>query len=184
MNDLNIDWRWVLARGILGIVFGALVLLFPISALITFALLFAIYVVGDGVMALSSAWHMRDQKGRGLLIFEGVIGIIAGVLAIFYPGAVLLALVILMSVWALLSGAIELYTAIAYRKILPHPVLLGAAGLASVLFGLIVAFWPITGALTLIAMFGFYSIFFGALFTFWSIRLKQNRTLSLEAHAV
>lgn len=184
MGELTIDWRWTLARGILGIIFGLILLFFPIAGLVTIALLFAIYAVGDGAMALSAAWRMRNKKGRGLVFFEGVIGILAGILAIFYPGAALLALVILMSAWALMTGAAELYFAFSFRDLLAHPVFLGLAGLASVIFGILILIWPMAGALTLLAMLAFYSLFFGFFLTLWGIRLKQRRPLETRVGAV
>lgn len=184
MGDLAIDWRWVLARGILGIIFGLILLFFPIAGLITIALLFALYAVADGAMALSAAWRMGNKKGRGLILFEGVVGILAGILAIFYPGAALLALVILMGAWALMTGAAELYFAFTFREILSHPVFLGLAGLVSLIFGIVILIWPIAGVLTLLAMLAFYSIFFGLLLTFWGLRLKQHLPLETKARAV
>src|SRR5258708_7320917 len=109
-----LDWRWMLARGILGVLFGIAILCFPGPGLVAIALLFAFYVVLDGLMALSAArqFHRQGAPWR-FLAFEGSIGILAGIAAAVFPGAALLTLVVLMSVWALLTGVIELYAGFA-----------------------------------------------------------------------
>lgn len=177
-NGTLIDWRWVLARGIFGVLFGILALLFPAAALAAVALLFAVYVAVDGAMALSSAWSHRQQgRGWGLLAFEGVVGLIAGFLALVFPGAALLALILLMSLWAFMSGVVEIWAATSLRHHPTGSILLGLAGVASIAFGLIVLFWPVAGAAALLAIIAVYSLVFGVLLTAWSLRLRaQSRT--------
>jgi uncharacterized membrane protein HdeD (DUF308 family) len=163
-----------MARGVLGIIFGILVFLFPAAALVPVGIVFAVYVAIDGMMALSAAWSTRHQRGWGFLTFEGVLGLLAGSIAVIYPGIAVLSLALLMGIWALASGLIEIGGAYTHRERLSHPVLLGIAGLASVAFGLIVMFWPIAGAMTLIFMLGVYSLVFGAVLTTWGYRLRQR----------
>ncbi len=184
MADLAFDWRWIFARGVFAIIFGLILLLFPITGLVTIALLFALYAVCDGAMALSAAWRMKNKKGRGLILFEGVTGILAGILAIFYPGAALLALLVLVSAWAVLRGLAKIYFAYTFQDILSHPVLFGLAGLVSFLLGVAILVWPTVGLMTLLAMLAAYSILFGFFLTFWSLRLRQLTNMGTKVHAV
>jgi len=175
MANIRLDWRWVLARGILGILFGILVLMNPIAGLLTAALLFAAYVAVDGLMALSSAWRMNQahERGRGFLIAQGVLGVVAGLVAAFFPGLALITLIALMSVWALTSGFVAVYAAVAYRDRITSPVLLGIVGAAAVIFGLFVIMRPVAGAVALLATLAAYALFSGVFLTFWSFRLRQ-----------
>jgi len=176
MNVFQIDWRWVLARGILGILFGALVLLFPLANLIAIPLLFGIYVLSDGITFLLAGWLARGAE-RHWWVFSliGAIGVIAGTIAIAYPIIALWTLVLLISIWALASGTFQIYAAFKERRHLGSSMLLGFVGLLSILFGIVVATWPITGIIALITMTAVYALTIGFALTLWSFQLRRLR---------
>lgn len=186
MENIGLDWRWVLTRGILGISFGILVLLFPAAALWSVSVLFAFYVAVDGVMALTASWAARNESGWGFLLFEGIIGIVAGCVAIVFPGVALMTMILLMSAWALGSGVAKLYGAFTHRDRFASPMLLGLAGLVAVVFSVFMLLWPIGGAVVLLTTLAVYSFVFGCFLTAWSFRLRQQQhhPPTTAAHAV
>src|SRR4051812_23725347 len=106
----NTNWKWILARGILGICFGILALVYPFAGLFAVAWMFAAYVMADGIFALTSSVSCRKRGMRwGFLALEGVVGIVAGVAGFLFPGAALLTLIFLVGAWALISGLVEIY---------------------------------------------------------------------------
>ena len=64
----------------------------------------------------------------------------------------------LIAAWAVLTGILEIVTAIDLRKVIENEWLLGLSGLASVVFGVILAIRPGAGALALIWLIGGYAI--------------------------
>ena len=105
-------WWAVGLRGILGIIFGLICLLTPGIALGAFVIVFAAYMFVDGVFAIISGIRAaRSGESWGLLILEGVVDLAAGVIAILWPAITLVALVWIVAIWAIVSGALMLAAA-------------------------------------------------------------------------
>src|ERR1700730_10318176 len=92
---------WVLAiRGVLGIAVGLLALVLPAATMLALVLLFAAYMLVDGVFAIMAAVRAaREHERWGLLVLEGVADIVAGVIAVLWPGITVLAFVLLVAAW-------------------------------------------------------------------------------------
>ena len=89
------SWWLVGLRGILGIIFGLICLLNPTVAVQVFVILFAAYMLVDGVFAIFSGIKAASNGQRwGLLILEGVVDLAAGAVAVLWPAITLIALVL------------------------------------------------------------------------------------------
>jgi uncharacterized membrane protein HdeD (DUF308 family) len=76
---------WALAlRGLLAVIFGLLTFFVPGITLFALVLLFGFYAILDGVFDIISA--IRAPGAHWPLLVEGIIGVIAGILAILWPG--------------------------------------------------------------------------------------------------
>src|ERR1700716_1632194 len=102
------NWWLFTLRGVLGIVFGCIALIFPGPTMLSLVLLFSAYMLVDGIFAIVSAVRaIRRKEDRwGLLIFEGLLNIAVGILAFLWPGITVIAFVILVAAWAIVSGAL------------------------------------------------------------------------------
>src|ERR1700716_2583022 len=71
------NWWLFTLRGILGIIFGGIALIFPGPTMLSLVLLFSAYMLVDGVFGIISAVRaIRRKEDRwGLLIFEGLLNI-------------------------------------------------------------------------------------------------------------
>ena len=92
------------------------------------------------------------------LIVVGLLGIAAGGVTIFWPGATALVLILLIGGWAIAHGIFEIIGAIQLRKEIDNEWWLILAGALSVIFGLMVLVAPGAGALALVWVIGAYSI--------------------------
>ena len=158
------NWRWLMFRGVLGILFGVALWLWPLAGLTTLALVFALYVVIDGVSAIAAAISTRNlTAGRyrwGWLLVEGVLGLVAGSFAVIFPPIAVLSLIVIMSVWALLTGALELVAAYKMRNEAVGALFFGLAGVVSVAFAILLVVRPEVGALAVVSFVGAYSILY------------------------
>jgi uncharacterized membrane protein HdeD (DUF308 family) len=168
------NWWAVLLRGIAAIIFGAIALLMPGVTLATLVLLFAAYMLVDGVLDIVSGIRAARRGERwGLLVLEGVVDIIAGAAAFLVPAAALIAFVALLAVWALISGG--LMFAASFRLNRTHGRLwLIIGGAASVIWGALMLVFPFTGLLVLTWWLGAYAIVFGASLIILSFRLHSQ----------
>jgi uncharacterized membrane protein HdeD (DUF308 family) len=167
----NRVWNWMIFRGIFGVIFGILAFMWPISALVAVAALFSVYVLIAGALSLGAAYEqIHEHRSWGVLMVQGLVGVIAGLAALFYPGLALMSLVILIAAWALLSGLLEVSFAIGNRENIDHPVWLGLAGFVSLLFGGALLAWPLSGLTFLVAFIGAYALVNGAFLIAWGAR--------------
>ena len=91
------QWWGLLARGILAILFGIIALAVPGIALLVFIYVFAAYALLDGIMAIVvSVQERRFLRAWWVLLLEGVLGIIFGILAFTWPGETALVLLFLV----------------------------------------------------------------------------------------
>src|SRR5215210_3245365 len=109
------NWWLFTLRGVLGIIFGCIALIFPGPTMLSLVIVFSAYMLVDGVAGIISAVRsIRRKEDRwGLLIFEGLLNIVVGIVAFLWPGITVLAFVLLIAAWAIVSGA--LMTAAGFR---------------------------------------------------------------------
>lgn len=167
------NW-WTLAlRGLAAILFGVAAFVWPGLTLIALTLLFGVYALLDGALALATAFITHPDGPLGwALLAEGLLGIGTGLLAFFWPGLTALAMVYLIAAWSIATGAAEIGAAIQLRKDIEGEWLLALVGLLSVGFGLALAFRPGTGTLALIWLIGAFAFGFGILLLVLAFRLR------------
>lgn len=165
------NWWVLLVRGIAAVLFGVGVLVWPGIALSVLVIWWGAYAVVDGVFALVAAFQGRTTN-RWITGLEGVISIIAGVIAFVWPGITALALLYVVAGWAILTGILELVAAIELRKEISGEFWLGLSGVLSVVFGVLLFFYPGAGMVSLLWLLGIYAIAFGGALIFLGFRLR------------
>jgi uncharacterized membrane protein HdeD (DUF308 family) len=165
---------WALAlRGVIAILFGLAALLRPGIALEALILLFGAYALVDGAFAIVGVFGgTRSGTPRWLLLLEGVVGILAGIIAFVYPGLTAIALLYLVAAWAIVTGLAQIATAIRLRREMTGEWALILGGILSVIFGLLLAVLPGVGILSLIWLIGVYALVFGILLLITAIRVR------------
>jgi uncharacterized membrane protein HdeD (DUF308 family) len=163
-------WWMLLVRGIVAIVFGLLAFAWPGLTIIILTALFAAYVLVDGVFALVVGIHTRWW----VLALLGMLGIVAGFVAFFYPGLTALTLLLIIAAWAIVRGIIEIAAAIQLRKIIANEWALILAGICSVVFGILLFARPAVAALAVIWIIGAYALIIGIFLIVLSFQVKRH----------
>jgi uncharacterized membrane protein HdeD (DUF308 family) len=179
------SWWLVGLRGLLGIAFGLICLLVPAAAILALILLFSAYMLVDGALAIVSGIKAaRNGERWGWFILEGVVDIAAGAVAFLWPGITAIAFVLLIAVWALISGGFMLAAAFTLKK--EHGRWwLALGGIASVVFGIVLLIAPVVGAVVLTWWLGAYALVFGVLLLVLAFQLhgKQEEVKKKPATA-
>lgn len=170
----------LVVRGIFGIVFGAIALLVPGIALATLVMIFAAYLLLDGIFALvSSARAARVHAAWGWLALEGVVTILAGGFALMMPGATVVALMLLLAIWACLSGVLLVIAALTSHGAHGRGWM-ALAGAVSIVWGGLLFGWPGAGAIALVLWLGAYALVFGIAMLVTGVRMRSGRRSTRE----
>jgi uncharacterized membrane protein HdeD (DUF308 family) len=178
------NWWLVALRGALAIIFGLVAIFLPGPTLAVLVLIFAAYMVVDGILAIvASVRAARRHERWGWLIFEGIVDLGAAVIAFLFPLATIFAFVLLMGAWAIVSGG--LLWAAAFRLQLAHGRwLMAFAGIVSVIWGFLLILFPALGALALTWWMGAYALIFGVSLLVLAFRLRRRAHEQPPAGAV
>lgn len=168
------NWGFIALRGVFAILFGIGTFLLPGLTLVTLVYLFSAYLAVDGVFAIGAGIRAAQAHGRwGLLILEGIVGILAAVAAILSPGLAIVFIVYLIAAWSVVSGVI--LAAAAFQLHLDHGRWwMALAGIASVIFGILLAIAPIAGAVVLAYWLAGYAFAFGVVLVILAFRLRAR----------
>jgi uncharacterized membrane protein HdeD (DUF308 family) len=171
---LSLNWPALALRGVVAIVFGILAFLLPGATIGALILLFAAYAIVDGASHVVTGIRGRSGDGPDLLmILGGVVGIVAGVIAVALPGLTALALLALIGAWAIVTGAAEILMAYRLRKEIQGEWLLALDGGISVLFGIYVWLFPGAGALALVWLIAAFAIISGITLLALAFRMRS-----------
>ncbi len=175
------NWWLVALRGLAAIIFGVLALIWPGLTLLVLTILFGAYAIIDGFVAVIAALtHHTTSQRWWLLLLEGLVGIIAGLIAFAMPGLTALVLLYVIAAWAIVTGVLEIWHAVELRREIKNEWLLILSGIASVIFGVLVAIFPGAGALAVVWIIGVYAIVFGLLLLMLGLRLRGSAARQAE----
>ncbi|HSD23696.1 MAG TPA: DUF308 domain-containing protein [Solirubrobacterales bacterium] len=151
-TDLN-KWWLVGLLGVLSIAVGILAIVYPSITLLALGLIVGIYLViaGSSYVALATVESPTSAGGRVLRMIVGFLSILAGLICLVRPGAGVLALLIALSFWFILTGVADLARALDIRE---HRAISIVLGLVSIAAGVIVVANPDIGLATLALLAG------------------------------
>jgi uncharacterized membrane protein HdeD (DUF308 family) len=173
LNQFKRAWWLVALRGAAAVVFGVSTFIWPGISILALVLVWGAYAFADGVLSLIAAFRIRE-RGKPMLamLLIGVLGVLAGIVAFFWPGLTALALLMLIAAWAFVMGVFQIIAAVRLRKEIRHEWLLALSGALSVIFGVLMILNPGAGALVLLWVIAGYAIVFGILLIALGLRLK------------
>lgn len=168
------NWAWVLVRGVFTILFGALAVFWPGITVLALVILFGAYAVVDGMTAI--VMGARRHSGRWVLVFVGFLGVIAGIIALVWPGISALALLYVIAFWAIVTGVGSIVSGFGLTRDAGGRWLFVLSGLAGVILGVLLLANPGEGAIALVVTIGFFAIIWGVITVITSVRLRRLAT--------
>jgi uncharacterized membrane protein HdeD (DUF308 family) len=166
------NWWGLVLRGLAAVLFGVLTMVVPGLSLAALVYLFGAYSIVEGAINVASAFRARQGQSRWwVLLVEGLVSVVAGVIAFVWPGITALALVVVIAIWALLTGILEVVAAVRLRKQVRGEWLLALGGILSIALGVLLLVNPAAGALAMILWIGAYELLFGLLLILLGVRV-------------
>jgi len=169
------NWWLIALRGVFAILFGIVAFAAPGAVMLTLALFFAAYLLVDGVVGIAAAVRAaRSHERWGLLLAEGALNIVMGLIAAVIPVSAVLAFVFVTAAWALITGGLML--AAAFKLTQAHGRLwLALGGIVSVIWGVLLVIAPLVGAVVLTWWLGAYALVFGIALLVLAFQLRARK---------
>jgi uncharacterized membrane protein HdeD (DUF308 family) len=180
---LRQNWWLIALRGLLGVIFGVVALIFPGATMLSLVLLFSAYMLVDGVFAIVAAVRAAREHARwGYLLLQGIASLATATIAFLWPGITVLAFILLIAAWSIVSGCLMLSA--AFRIDERHGRWwLAFGGILSLAYGVLLILAPLVGALVLTWWLGAFALIFGVALIILAFRLRLRRNEYSDAPA-
>jgi uncharacterized membrane protein HdeD (DUF308 family) len=154
-------WKSTLASGVLSVIFGVLVLVWPGISVLAAAVLFGAYLLISGLSQVFSAFTQHASAGgRVLLFISGAASLILAVLAFRHFGDAVLLLAIWIGIGFVFRGVATTVAAIGDPGV-PGRVWQIVSGVIAIIAGIVVMGSPFTSLVTLAVVVGIWLIVIG-----------------------
>lgn len=114
------------------------------------------------------------RRSWWLIVLRGIAALLFGLVAIFWPGISLAALITLFGIYALLDGAVTLALALRVPAGMPGRSILTATGIAGLIVGLVSVLWPQATVALLIYVLAAWLVLFGLIAITHSLQMKKQ----------
>src|SRR5215212_1372457 len=175
LSSLAANWRALALRGLIALLFGLVVLFWPGLVLTVLSILFGIYAAIDGAITFVPALRSPDRgTQRTLPLAEGAVGIVAGLVALLWPGLAAIGLVYVIAVWAVATGVLKILTAVLLRARVENGWLLAGSGALSALFGILLVILARSDVPFLASFIGGFAVVLGLALIVFAFRLRER----------
>jgi len=176
LSTMASNWRALALRGLIALLFGLVILFWPGLVLTVLSILFGIYAAVDGAITLVPALRSPDRgTRRSLPLAEGAVGIIAGLVALLWPGLTAIGLVYVIAGWAVATGVLKILTAILLRAEVQNGWMLTGTGALSALFGILLVTLARSDVPFLAPFIGGFAVVVGLALIVFAFRLRERR---------
>ncbi|MFR9730494.1 HdeD family acid-resistance protein [Saccharopolyspora sp. MS10] len=155
------SWVWMLAYGVLSLLAGLAVLLWPGATLLFIALVLGVQLVIGGVFWFGSALASGEQ-GLAARIVLAVLGILAGVVVLRYPVQSAFVLPVALGLFWTVSGVVETFHAITHPEVGARGWAVGT-GVLAIVAGVALLAFPGLGLILGVLLLGIWLVLYGVL---------------------
>jgi uncharacterized membrane protein HdeD (DUF308 family) len=171
--ELAKKWWILLVRGVLLILIGVLAFVSPL----TWVVFVGVYALIDGTAMLISGFGEQPAgQSHWPLIVVGILGILAGLFILWNPALAGETLTYVIAAWAIVTGILEIISAIRLRDEISNEWWLILTGILAIIFGILVFRNVLAGFVTITWVFGIFAILAGILSIVLSFRVRDFGT--------
>ncbi|WP_323716649.1 HdeD family acid-resistance protein [Paracoccus aminovorans] len=177
VRTMSDNWWVLLLRGIAAVVFGLIALAMPGLTLLVLLITFGVYAVFDGILAIVTGFRRKAQDEQWWAwALDGLLSVLIGLMALFWPAATAVAFVLWMAAWAIVAGIFRIIAAIRLRREIEGEWALGLSGLLLALWGILLVLLPAAGLLGFAWMIGTLAVLIGIVLIVLAFRLRGLKT--------
>ena len=169
-------WKSVLALGVLTLIVGAAVLVWPGQSIVTAGILFVVYLLVSGIAQVIAAFTVYSPAASRVLLFiSGALSIALAVFALrdFNDGAAVWLLALWIGVGFIFQGVTETALAISFKE-LPERGWYIFVGVLTVIAGVVMLAWPISSIVVLSIIAGVWLVVIGTTEMVWAVNVRSE----------
>ena len=170
---LTAAWKPLLLRGVIGIVLGIIIVVWPQATIAVLMVLLGIWALVDGIGLAAQAFAKGAGVGQRVLFgVMALVALVVALVAIFSPDKAASAITWLLGIWLLVRGLFELVGAFSSTVTAPRWLLVVGALLDLVLGWLFVTN-PGTAAVAVAFLIGILAIAWGVVFVVVAVAARS-----------
>jgi len=168
------NWWFLTISGITAILFGLLILFFTQEFIQTAIFYFGLLILITGlILLLTTFYYVKKNKNISMIALQSIATIAIGLIIMVFPQRSLELFLVLVGLWCLIIGILQLVMLFFLRKVLVHwPVLL-INGLMTIVLGLVIFFHPFEISDAIGKLVGIFSIVFGITMIYLSFVIRK-----------
>ena len=172
MKNLNFWWVLTIAGGIL-IALGIFCLTSPLRAYVFLTHYSGLALLLNGILLMIVSYKSAGSfKEKEWLLAESVLDILFAACLLFNPFMTFIAFEFLFGPWMIGKGILRIFASIKL-KLVRGRIFILFAGLLSLVFGLLVIFYPLSKASGITVFLGLFALITGTLYLFDSFRYRK-----------
>ena len=165
-------WLGFLLRGLLALALGIGALFWPSATVELLVRLVGIFAILNGSASLFSAYQARMP---GSYWVPGWLSLGVGAVLLFWPGVTVHLLFLILGIWAVFQGSSLWAMARQAPTDDPDKGLLSGVAAVVVLVGLVLIFWPATGAMAISWVIAALALLAGFMLVYMALHLHRAR---------
>lgn len=166
-----------MVRGTLSILFGVAMFVWPDVSLIVLVMFVGAWFLADGLLALALAFAHGNKRFQAL---DGAVGIAIGLIAILHPSVTGLSLLVIVAVWAIVRGVLQMLLAMDLGSRGRGAWVFAAIGAASLVFGALLLSNLASGALAVVGLIAGFAVLLGLSYISTGFWLERSNGASLS----
>jgi uncharacterized membrane protein HdeD (DUF308 family) len=160
---LSLAWKVLVARGVVGIVFGVVALVWPGETAVAFVVLWGIWALVDGIGSIAEGFSSDPPGPRWIHLLMGAASVIVAFFAIFSPSMTATTLTWILGIWLIVRGLSEFASAFLGRAGGSRGMLV-VIGVVDLVLGVLFVANPGRAAVGIAVVFGLVAMLWGVVF--------------------
>ena len=154
-------------------IIGVLLLVWPNRGAETVIMLVGAFALLTGLVATIHASTTRYPLWR-MSVAGGLLTLALGLVALFWPGLTATVLILIVAIWALAFGVIEILAGVTVGAGSPIGALVTGIGLVSVILAILLFAAPDIGVVAAAWLIAFYLLAYGGLTIYQAVELRRS----------
>ena len=174
---LSLAWKVLVARGVVGIVFGVVALVWPGETAVAFVVLWGIWALVDGIGSIVEGFSSDPPGPRWIHLLMGAASLVVAFFAIFSPSMTATTLTWILGIWLIVRGVSAFASAFLGRADGSRGMLV-AIGAIDLVLGVLFVANPGRAAVGITVVFGLVAMLWGVVFLAIGLVVRRNNATS------